>query len=127
MVAALEPALRRYRVQVERCGTEDASGAVLGIAPDLVVLAGDGARDSGLHILKSLALSPESAVVPVALLGDSTELDSRLRAFRHGAAAVIPRSASMDEMAERIAKLDNPLLITRPRIWAIIAFRRLCE
>jgi len=109
LYAALEPALARYRVQVERCSTEDASDAVLGLAPDLVVLAGDAAQDAGHHILKSLALSPESAVVPVALLGESTELDTRLRAFRHGAAAVIPRTASMDEMAERIAKLAREI------------------
>jgi Flp pilus assembly protein TadD/DNA-binding response OmpR family regulator len=109
LFAAIEPALARYRVHVERCTTEDASDAVLGLAPDLVVLAGDAAQDAGHHILKSLALSPESAVVPVALLGESTELDTRLRAFRHGAAAVIPRTASMDEMAERIAKLAREI------------------
>lgn len=107
--AALEPALARHRVQVVRADTPEVTDAVIYLAPDLVVLAGDAARDSGHHILRSLALSPQSSVVPVAILDDNTELEARLMAFRHGAAAVIPRSASMDEMAERIATLAREI------------------
>jgi len=107
--AALEPALARHRVQVVIAGVQEAADAVIAMAPDLVVLAGDAARDSGHHILRALALSPQSSVVPVAILEDNTELEARLQAFRHGAAAVIPRSASMDEMADRIATLAREI------------------
>ncbi len=107
--AALEPALARHRVQVVRAAVQEVADAVIALAPDLVVLAGDAARDSGHHILRALALSPQSSVVPVAILDDNTELEGRLRAFRHGAAAVIPRSASMDEMADRIATLAREI------------------
>lgn len=109
LCAALEPALARHRVQVVRADTQEVTDAVIYLAPDLVVLAGDAARDSGHHILKALALSPQSSVVPVAILDDNAELEARLQAFRHGAAAVIPRSASMDEMAERIATLAREI------------------
>lgn len=107
--AAIEPALARHRVQVIRCRAQEVSDAVIYLAPDLVVLAGEAAQDSGQHILRALSLSPQSSVVPVAILDDNTELEARLRAFRHGAAAVIPRSASMDEMAERIATLAREI------------------
>ncbi|MCC6898568.1 MAG: hypothetical protein IT377_06315 [Polyangiaceae bacterium] len=107
--AALEPALARHRVQVVRAAVQEVADAVIALAPDLVVLAGDAARDSGHHILRALALSPQSSVVPVAILDDNTELETRLQAFRHGAAAVIPRSASMDEMADRIATLAREI------------------
>ncbi len=109
LAAALEPALARHRVQVVLAGTQEVADAVIALAPDLVVLAGDAARDSGHHILRALALSPQSSVVPVAILEDDAELEARLRAFRHGAAAVIPRSASMDEMADRIATLAREI------------------
>jgi DNA-binding response OmpR family regulator/Tfp pilus assembly protein PilF len=106
---ALEPALARHKVHAMRSPQQDVVEAVVALAPDLVVLAGDAAKESGQHILRALALSPQSSVVPVAILGDNAELEVRLQAFRHGAAAVIPRSASMDEMAERIAMLAREI------------------
>lgn len=107
--AALEPALARHRVRVVPAGGEEVTDAVVYLAPDLVVLAGDAAKNSGHHILRALSASPQSSVVPVAILGDRSELEARLMAFRHGAAAVIPRTASMDEMAERIATLAREI------------------
>jgi len=107
--AALEPALARHRVNVVRCVPQEVADSVIYLAPDLVVLAGEAASDSGHHILRALSLSPQSSVVPVAILDDNAELEARLQAFRHGAAAVIPRSASMDEMAERIATLAREI------------------
>lgn len=109
LVSALEPPMTRRRVYIEQCDTNDATDAVVAAAPDLVVLCGDAAGDAGQHILKALSSSPQTSVVPVAILDDNAELETRLRAFRHGAAAVIPRSASMDQIAERIATLAREI------------------
>lgn len=105
----LEPALARHRVYVETCAVDDVASAVVITAPDLVVLAGDVAREGGTAVLARLASSPHSSVVPVVLLTDDAALEARLRAFRHGAAAVIPKSASMDGIAERIASLAREI------------------
>jgi DNA-binding NarL/FixJ family response regulator len=109
LASALEPPMTRRRVYIEQCDTHDATDAVVAAAPDLVVLCGDAAGDAGQHILKALSSSPQTSVVPVAILDDNAELETRLRAFRHGAAAVIPRSASMDAIAERIATLAREI------------------
>jgi hypothetical protein len=70
-----------------------------------VLLVGDAAADGGSSVLAHLHTSPQSSVVPVAILADGAALDERLRGFRHGAAAVIPREASVDAIADRIATL----------------------
>ena len=109
LLEALEPALVRHKLYVETCSADDAVDAVVVAAPDLVVLAGDAAKEGGLGVLAQLANSPHTSVVPVALLSDDSALEARLRAFRHGAAAVIPKSASVDAIAERIARLAREI------------------
>ncbi|MEZ4220468.1 MAG: hypothetical protein R3B13_06010 [Polyangiaceae bacterium] len=109
LIDALEPALARHKLYVETCNADDAVESVLVAAPDLVLLAGEAAKEGGLGVLAQLANSPHTSVVPVALLVDDSALESRLRAFRHGAAAVIPRSASVDAIAERIARLAREI------------------
>ena len=107
--SAFEPALRaalaRHRVYVETTTADAVSETVIAAAPDLVLLVGPAARDGGSGVLETLMSSPVSSVIPVAILDDNTALDMRLRAFRHGAAAVIPPSASIDAIAEQVAKL----------------------
>src|SRR5215207_5685770 len=97
--AGFEPALRvalsRHRVYVETSTADAAVETVIVTAPDLVLLANEAAADGGRALLAKLAASPSSSVVPVVILDDNPALDQRLQAFRHGAAAVIPRSASM--------------------------------
>jgi tetratricopeptide (TPR) repeat protein/DNA-binding NarL/FixJ family response regulator len=111
--AGFEPALRvalaRHRVYVETATVESAVETVIVTAPDLVLLANDAAADGGRALLTKLAASPSSSVVPVAILDDNPALDLRLQAFRHGAAAVIARSASMDQIAEQIARLAREI------------------
>jgi len=111
--AGFEPALRvalaRHRVYVETTTADAAVETVIVTAPDLVLLANEAAADGGRAILTKLAASPSSSVVPVAILDDNPALDLRLQAFRHGAAAVIPRSASMDAIAEQIARLAREI------------------
>ncbi|HEX2870828.1 MAG TPA: tetratricopeptide repeat protein [Polyangiaceae bacterium] len=111
--AGFEPALRvalaRHRVYVETTTADAAVETVIVTAPDLVLLANEAAADGGRALLAKLAASPSSSVVPVAILDDNPALDLRLQAFRHGAAAVIPRSASMDAIAEQIARLAREI------------------
>ena len=111
--AGFEPALRaalaRHRVYVETTTADAAVETVIVTAPDLVLLANEAALDGGRALLTKLSASPSSSVVPVVILDDNPALDQRLQAFRHGAAAVIPRSASMDAIAEQIARLAREI------------------
>src|SRR5882724_9443865 len=111
--AGFEPALRvalaRHRVYVETTTADAAVETVIVTAPALVLLANEAALDGGRALLTKLNASPSSSVVPVAILDDNPALDLRLQAFRHGAAAVIPRSASMDAIAEQIARLAREI------------------
>src|SRR6478735_8935962 len=111
--SAFEPALRaslaRHRVYVETTTADTVAETVIAAAPDLVLLVGPAARDGGSHVLQTLMSSPVCSVIPVAILDDNTALDMRLRAFRHGAAAVIAPSASIDAIAEQVAKLAREI------------------
>lgn len=106
---ALRAALARHRVYVETTTADAVSETVIAAAPDLVLLVGPAARDGGSAVLETLMSSPVSSVIPVAILDDNTALDMRLRAFRHGAAAVIAPSASIDAIAEQVAKLAREI------------------
>ncbi|MCB9584992.1 MAG: tetratricopeptide repeat protein [Polyangiaceae bacterium] len=102
---ALSEALGRQSVFAETAEAGTVVPAVTVAAPDLVVLMGDGGRQETRALLDELASSPLSSVVPVALVTDDPDLGARLAAFRHGAAAVIPKSASVSTLAERISEL----------------------
>lgn len=106
---ALDPAFARHNVFAETATLDTLVDTVVAAAPDLVLLCGDAARNAGKDALARLAASPLSSVTPVVILGDEVALDDRLHAFRHGAAAVIPRSASVDAVAERVAKLAREI------------------
>ncbi|HYP99736.1 MAG TPA: hypothetical protein VER96_13770 [Polyangiaceae bacterium] len=106
---ALRASLARHRVYVETTTAETVAETVIATAPDLVLLVGPAARDGGGNVLQTLMSSPVCSVIPVAILDDNAALDMRLRAFRHGAAAVIPPSASIDAIAEQVAKLAREI------------------
>ena len=109
MEAALTQALDRHGVFVETSPADAVVDTVVAAAPDLILLVGDAARDCGSEVLAELAASPLSSVVPVAILDDNTALDARLQAFRHGAAAIIPNSASADAIADQVARLAREI------------------
>lgn len=109
MLPGLTAALQRHRVHIETTSSDEVVSSVVVAAPDLILLVGDAAQDCGAETLRRLSSSPLSSVVPVAILDDNTALDARLRAFRHGAAAVIPRSASVDAIADQIARLAREI------------------
>ncbi len=106
---ALEAALLRHHVLVESATLETVVDAVVTVAPDLVLVVGDAARDAGNGVLERLAVLPKNFVVPIVILSDDTTLDSKLRAFRHGATAIIPRTASVDATAGRVADLAREM------------------
>ncbi|MEI9938027.1 MAG: hypothetical protein WDO69_12480 [Pseudomonadota bacterium] len=106
---ALRAALARHRVYVETTTADAVAETVIAAAPDLVLLVGAAARDGGSDVLETLMSSPVCSVIPIAILDDNTALDMRLRAFRHGAAAVIAPSASIDAIAEQVAKLAREI------------------
>jgi len=108
LCAALEEALGGYATFVEAAASENAVSSVLAAAPDLVVLLGDAAENAET-ILQELSGNAATAVVPVVILSENASLDARLQFSRHGAVAVVPKSASLDEMARRISALAKEL------------------
>ena len=93
MDEALRVALDRHGLLVEE-GVGDVHNSVRMVAPDVVLLVGDAAKDGGRAALDSLATDPVTSVVPVVVLGPAEKLDSRVTAFRAGAVAVVQRTAS---------------------------------
>jgi Flp pilus assembly protein TadD/DNA-binding response OmpR family regulator len=106
---ALEAALSRHQVLVESCSLDAVVDAVVTVAPDLVLVVGDAARDAGNLVLEKLAVLPKNFVVPIVILSDEAALDSKLRAFRQGATAIIPRTASVDATANKVAELAREI------------------
>ncbi len=110
MDAALRQAFDRHGLFVEESGAADARLAVRMTEPNLVLLVGDAARDAGRAVLDALCRDPSTKAIPVALLAeDEGTLDQRVLAFRYGAVAAVPRTASADEIARRVAKLAREL------------------
>lgn len=109
MKAALEAALERHSMMVESVPVNRAVEAAFAAAPDLLVLIGDATVDGGRSVLAKLSASPATSTVPVVLLANEAGLDRRLDAFRHGVVAVVPKSASADGMARRIAEVAHEL------------------
>jgi tetratricopeptide (TPR) repeat protein/DNA-binding response OmpR family regulator len=106
---AFQAALGRHRVFVETAELVSLMDAVVVTAPDLVLLMGDAARDGGASVLEQLRGLSQNFSVPVVVLNDDAELGAKLTAFEHGAAAVLPRSASVDATAEQVARLARDL------------------
>lgn len=106
---AFQAALGRHRVFVETAELDGLMDAVVVTAPDLLLLMGDAARDGGASVLAKLKGLSQNFSVPVVVLNDDAELDAKLTAFRHGAAAVLPRSASVDATAEQVARLARDI------------------
>ena len=106
---AFQAALGRYRVQVETAELGTVVDAVIVTAPDLVLLMGEAAKDGGAFVLQKLAGLSQNFTVPVVVLNDDEELDQKLSAFRHGATAVLPRSASVDATAAEVAKMARQI------------------
>ncbi|MCZ7684214.1 MAG: hypothetical protein M5U28_37725 [Sandaracinaceae bacterium] len=109
MDVALRVALDRHGLFVEAAATDELRSTVHLTAPDLILLLGDAAEQGGVAALTLLASDATSAAVPVVLLAPDEGLESRMHAFRHGAMAVVPRTASADAVARKIASLTREM------------------
>jgi DNA-binding response OmpR family regulator len=109
MLEALTGALESRGLAVETTTRSELLNVVVAAAPDLIVLVGDAASDGGQESVRALSSSKLSSVVPVALLTDQDKLDARVRAFRHGIAAFIKSSASVDAIASEITRLAGEI------------------
>src|SRR5688500_15638984 len=105
MVDALSGALASRSIIVERATTATCAETAVAVAPDVIMLVGDATVDGGTAALRRLQGTPLASVTPVVLLADGPQLEGRIAAFRFGATAVVPRSASVDAIATRLAEL----------------------
>ncbi len=106
---AVAGALVRHGMFLETATPEEAVETAVVAAPDLIVLTGVAAVDGGSKLLRELCSRPETSSIPVALVQDEAALDVRLRAFRLGASAILPKKASVDELASKIAELAREI------------------
>ena len=109
VAAGLAEALARRAVSAVTTALAELGEAVPTAAPDLIVALDEAARDTGMTVLGELGRSPHTAAVPVAMVKDDPELAARLGAFRLGVCAVIKRQASVDALAEEIARVLRDL------------------
>ena len=109
MQGALQTALNRYATFVEVAEASSVVATVMAAAPDVVILVGDAAGARADSILHDLHANTMTATVPVVLLAAEAGLERRLEAFRSGAVAVVPRTASIDQMARDISRLAREL------------------
>ena len=105
----IQAALESRSVLVERSAVVGVAQAAIALAPDLVLLVGDAAADGGTDVLGRLSASPLAAVLPVVLLADQDDVSDRVKAFRFGATAIVPRSASVDGIATKVTELVSEI------------------
>jgi CheY-like chemotaxis protein len=109
MADALSAALAQRGLSTDSTSIDELVQRAYVEAPDLIVLIGDGARDGGRKALAALAKNAGTAAIPVALVADSAQLGAKIDAFKHGVVAVVPRTASVDELATNLATLAREL------------------
>lgn len=107
--AALKESLERHGVAVGTAPAADVLRATRALAPDLVLLVDDAAQALGRGVIEQLQQSPQTSPTPVVILDDAPGLTKRLEAFRHGATAVVRRSASVDAIASEVATLARDI------------------
>ena len=109
MDETLTKAMKAHGIDVERTTTNTIATTTRAATPDLVLLTNNATEDNNTKTLAQLATTPTTQVIPIALLADDATLDARVRAFRHGVVAMIPRNTSADEIARRVAALAREL------------------
>ncbi len=103
ITSALEPALVRHNVVVEKCEVKDAATVALTAAPDLIVLLGDAVTNHA-SVVSKLGASSMTSGLPTALVAGEVSLEVQLQALRAGL-AIVPRLASVDALASRLSEL----------------------
>ncbi len=105
----LGEALRRHAISVACCATGELHGAVRAYAPDLVLLIGDAAVRGGASVIRSMAGSRATDVLPIAIVSSDAVQKGQLSHFRTGAVAVIARGSGADTIARRVAELTEEI------------------
>lgn len=105
MQEALEAALTRHQVECETTAVDAMLSAIVAATPTAVLVLGDAARGSGRAVLEALRSAELDGTVPIVVLLEDASLEARLQAIRAGASAAIPRSASVDQVARRVAEI----------------------
>ena len=97
----LGPALELRDLRVHIAAPDSVVQRVTRLTPDLVVL--DDTLDA-VPMLRELSTDPAAASSPVVVLTEKAALAERLRAFRHGAALVLPLTDDIGAMALEIER-----------------------
>ncbi len=97
----LRPALELRDLRVHVATPDRAVERVTRLTPDLVVL--DDTLDA-VPTLRELSTDPAAASSPVVVLTEKAALAERLRAFRHGAALVLPLAEDVGALALEIER-----------------------
>ncbi|MGF1469263.1 MAG: tetratricopeptide repeat protein [Sandaracinaceae bacterium] len=105
MDLALTEALTRRGLSVQQISLPAVTGALRTMRPRAILLLGDAAREGGRPGLERLGRSPGAAELPVLLLADGPGAQ-RPQAGRRPI-ALIPRSASADQVARRVVDLAS--------------------
>lgn len=80
--------------------------------PTVVLLDISLPRLSGLEVLRRLRADPRTALLPVAVLTSSDELQDRLAAYRGGCNSFVRKPIGFAEFAETLARLGVYWLVT---------------
>lgn len=80
--------------------------------PTVILLDISLPRLSGLEVLRRLRADPRTALVPVAILTSSDELQDRLAAYRGGCNSFVRKPIGFAEFAETLARLGVYWLAT---------------
>lgn len=115
MQEALAAALTRHGAECETTVVDAVLSAVVAATPSLVLVLGDAAHGSGRAVVGALRSAELDGTVPIVVLLDDASLEARMEAIRGGAAAAIPRSASVDQIAGRIAAIARLSDLARVR------------
>lgn len=108
----LPGALRAHGVEAATARTAEGVLAVVHEAPDLVVLVGSARCGGAGQLLAPLTGHPSSAVVPVVLLSDTTELpalDAKGNRFTQGVVGRVQRDWGVEAIAEEIVTILRDL------------------
>lgn len=109
LAPALIERLGHHGAQLELAEPADVVTTAFVVAPDVIVLAGEAARDAGEAVLVKLGQQPTTSAIPVILVAEPGLATGRLERFRHGVVSVVDRTASADEMARRIVEVTGEL------------------
>jgi DNA-binding response OmpR family regulator/tetratricopeptide (TPR) repeat protein len=104
----IQGALIAHGFAVQSCPPNDIVKAVNSTAPDLALLVGGAAQQSGTAIIERLSGDAAGAVVPLVLLAEGVG-DKPNQPFKHGVVALIERQLTAHAIAKRLQEIASEL------------------